>query len=96
MPSQAQMQDTVNRQAAAIRRELLIVAVVFGFNALNNMHQCDYINDALNRLYDTPPNTAPCARVLVPSKRWPPRSALITAPSNAAKPARSKFPARPA
>jgi hypothetical protein len=86
MPSQAQMQDTVNRQAAAIRRMqtcdiraigeyddegraekleltfffiilapwiavmavpmLLTVAVVFGFNALNNMHQCDYVNDA--------------------------------------------------
>ena len=86
MPSQAQMQDTVNRQAAAIRRTqtcdiraigeyddegraekleltfffiilapwiavmavpvLLTVAVVFGFNALNNMHKCDYTNDA--------------------------------------------------
>ncbi len=86
MPSQAQMQDTVNRQAAAVGRMqtcdiraigeyddegraekleltfffiilapwiaimavpvLLTVAVVFGFNALNNMHQCDYINDA--------------------------------------------------
>ncbi len=86
MPSQAQMQATLNRQAAAIRHTqtceiraigeyddegrakkleltfffiilapwiavmavpvLLTVAVVFGFNALNNMHQCDYINDA--------------------------------------------------